>query len=210
MAYLDDIIIFSTSKEEHKQHIHKIFDCLRQHNLKLSKCTFMQKETHYPGFIIGEDGIIVDPDMVKVMRQMLPSTCILEVRIFIGMCKYYRRFIPKLSAIVKLFIRLMKKFEKFEWSKECQTAFDFLKENLTTVLVLAYQPLTNQTFSIQILVIIALGHVYAKNRIYKERYNQMSEMQNLFTICHINIQLHRQTGLQLKKRILLSFMLYRN
>ena len=54
------------------------------------------------------------------------------------MCSYYRRFIPNFSAIVKPLIRLTKKFEKFEWSKECQAALDILKENLTTVPVLAY------------------------------------------------------------------------
>ena len=70
MAYLDDIIIFSISEEEHKQHVQNIFGCLRQHNLKLelSKCKFMQKETQYLSFIISEDGIMAGPDKVKVMR----------------------------------------------------------------------------------------------------------------------------------------------
>ena len=126
MAYLDDIIIFSAS-EEHIQHIQNIFDCLREHNLKLSKCKFMQKETQYLGFIISEDGIMIDHDKVKVMRQMLPPTCEGEVRSFIGMCSYYRWFIQNFSAIVKPLIWLTKKFTKFEWSKECQAAFDFLK-----------------------------------------------------------------------------------
>ena len=78
MAYLDDIIILSSSEEQHKQPIQIIFDCLRQHNLKLelSKCKFMQKETQYLGFIISQDGIMADLDKVKVMRQMLPATCV--------------------------------------------------------------------------------------------------------------------------------------
>ena len=111
-----------------------------QHNLKLelSKCMFMHKETQYLGFLINEDGIIADPDKVKVMRWMLPPTCLWDIRSFIGICSYYRRFIPNFSAIAKLLIRLTKKFAKFEWSKECQTAFDLFKESLTTVPVLAY------------------------------------------------------------------------
>ena len=98
----------------------------------------MQKETQYLGFIISEDGIMVDPDKVKVMRQMLPATCVREVRSFIGMCSYYRRFIPDFSVVAKPPIRSTKKCAKFDWSKECQAAFEFLKNSLTTVPVLAY------------------------------------------------------------------------
>ena len=78
IAYSNDIIIFRISNEEHKQHIQKTFNCLRQYNfkLKLSNCKFMQKETQYLGFVISDDGIIVDPDYVKVMREILPPTCI--------------------------------------------------------------------------------------------------------------------------------------
>ena len=79
----------------------------------------MQKETQYLDFIISEDSIMADPNKLKVMRQMLPPSCIQEVRNFIGMCSYYRRFIPNFSAIAKPLIRLTKKFVKFEWHKEC-------------------------------------------------------------------------------------------
>ena len=116
MAYLDDIMIFTASKEEHKQHIQIISDCLGQYNLKfkLSKCKFMQKETQYLGYIITKDGITADPDKVKVMRQILPPICVREVRSYIGMCSYYRRFIPNFSAMAKPLIRSTKKFAKFD------------------------------------------------------------------------------------------------
>ena len=74
----------------------------------------MQKVTKYLGFIISEDGIMADPNKVKVMRQMLPPTCVREVRHFIGLCNHYRRFISNFSAIVKPVIRLTKKFARFE------------------------------------------------------------------------------------------------
>ena len=93
---------------------------------------------------------MADPTKVKLMRQMLPPACVREVRSFIGMCSYYRRFIPNFSANVKPLIRLTKKFANFEWCKGCQAAFDFLKD------------------AIQMVVIITLGHVYAKNRIHKK------------------------------------------
>ena len=76
--------------------------------------------------------------MVMVIRQMLPPTCVREVRSFIGICSYYRKFILNFSVIVKCLIRLNKKFAKFECSKECQAAFNFPKESLATVPELAH------------------------------------------------------------------------
>ena len=97
------------------------------------------------GFIISESGIKADPDKAHVIRNMVPSKCVTEVRSFIGMCSYYRRFIPNFSAMAKPLINLMKKFAKFEWTKECQIAFDFLKESLSTVPLLAY-PDTSKSY----------------------------------------------------------------
>ena len=71
----------------------------------------MQKEKQYLGFIISEDGIMADPD---IMRQILPSTCVREVKSFIGMCSCYRIFTPNFAAVVKPLIGLTKKFVKFE------------------------------------------------------------------------------------------------
>ena len=107
----------------------------------------MQKETQYLGFIIGKDDIMADPEKVKVMRQILPPTCVTEVRSFIGICSYYRSFTPNILAIVKLLIRLTKKFTKFDWGKECQAAFDFLKGSLTIVPVLAH-PDTSKPYNL--------------------------------------------------------------
>ena len=140
MAYLDDIIIFSPTLDDHTKHIQMVFDRLRVHGLKLklSKCKFMQRQTQYLGFIINEEGIMTDPEKVRVIKEMIAPTTVKGVRSFIGMCSYYRRFIPKFSEIAKPLIRLTKKFTKFEWTQDCQTAFDLLKRCLVTAPVLAY------------------------------------------------------------------------
>ena len=113
------------------------------------------------------------------------------------MCSY-NRFIPNFPAITKPLIRLTKKFTKFEWSKVCQVAFDLLIEILTAVQVLAY-PDTNKPY---ILYTGAsndcIGACLCQKRCNQGKWSQRSQMKNLFTICHINLQLHRQTGLQLK------------
>ena len=104
---------------------------------------------------------------MKVMRNTATYMC-KRGKKFRCICNYYRS-IPNFSVSAKPLIRLTKKFAKFELSKECQASFDFLKESLITVPVLAYQILANHIFPTQMLVIIALGNVYAKNRIHKMR-----------------------------------------
>ena len=71
VASLDDIIIFSPTLEEHTKHIQKVFNCLRQHNLKLPKCKMIQDQIQYLGFIISEDGIMADPEKVRALRSCL-------------------------------------------------------------------------------------------------------------------------------------------
>ena len=119
MAYLADIMIFSSCVKEHVTHIQIVFGRLPQHQLKLklSKCKFLQKETQYLGFIISESGIMADPDKVHVIRNMVQPKCVREIRSFIGMCSCYRRFIPIFSAIAKPLIDLTKKFANFNGPK---------------------------------------------------------------------------------------------
>ena len=103
IAYLDDILIFSSSLEEHMSHIQQVFDRLRQHDLKLKlkKCHFLQAETNYLGFVINQNRIKPDPKKVEAIQSISAPTSVREVRGFIGMCSYYRRFIPNFSGIAE-------------------------------------------------------------------------------------------------------------
>ena len=140
IAYLDDILIFSLTKDEHTQHIQTVFDRLREHGLKLKlkKCSFMQKETKYLGFVVDEKGIRPDSDKVACIRKMTAPTNVKEIRGFIGMCSYYRRFIPNFSKIAEPLVKLTKKHARYKWTDECQRSFDFMKESLTVIPLLAY------------------------------------------------------------------------
>ena len=102
LACLDDILIYSSTFEEHMNHIQTVFDRLREHDLKLKlkKCNFLQAETNYLGFIITQEGIKPDSKKVEAIRTLAPPTSVRELRGFIGICSYYKRFIPKFSAIV--------------------------------------------------------------------------------------------------------------
>ena len=98
-AYLDEVLIFSETLEKDLSHLKAVFDRLRQHGLKLKlkKCSFLQLETHYLGFVINCRGISPDPSKVEAIRSLTTPTCVREVHSFIGMCSYYRRFIPNFS-----------------------------------------------------------------------------------------------------------------
>ena len=139
-AYLDDILIYSETLEQHMLHLETVFERLRQHGLKLKlkKCSFLQLETQYLGFIINGNGISPDPKKVEAIRSLPTPTCVREVRSFIGMCSYYRRFIPNFSEIAEPVIALTRKFARFKWTDECQGSFDYLKQSLTVVPLLAY------------------------------------------------------------------------
>ena len=126
-AYLDDILIYSETLEQHMSHLETVFERLRQHGLKLKlkKCSFLQLETQYLGFIINGRGISPDPKKVEAIRSLPTPTCVREVRSFIGMCSYYRRFIPNFSEIAEPVIAfLTRKFARFNWTEECQNGFD--------------------------------------------------------------------------------------
>ena len=139
-AYLDDIMIFSSTLEEHLEHLSIIFGKLRQHNLKLKlkKCSFLKIETNYLGFVISENGIKPDEKKVEAIRSLPVPTCVKEVRSFIGMCSYYRRFIPNFSQIAEPIVALTRKYAHFKWSDAHQRAFDYLKDSLTAVPLLVY------------------------------------------------------------------------
>ena len=147
VAYLDDILIFSETLEEHLVHIQRVFNRLREYSLKLKlkKCSFVKPETNYLCFVINESGIKPEACKVNVIKALPVPTTVKEVRSFIGMCSYYRRFFPGFSAIAEPIIALTCKFSRFKWDAKCQTAFETLKEKLATFPVLGY-PDVNQPY----------------------------------------------------------------
>ena len=140
LAYLDDILIFSNTVEDHLNHIDAVFNSLREHNLKLkpAKCEFFKKETQYLGFKVSERGIQPDFDKVRAIKSVSIPTTVRQVRAFIGMTSYYRRFIRNFSDIAEPLINLTRKYARFQWDDDCQAAFDSLKMKLADMVILAY------------------------------------------------------------------------
>jgi hypothetical protein len=149
VVFIDDILVYSKSTEEHKEHLRVVLQRLRDHQLyaKFSKCEFWINEMPFLGHVISSEGIIVDPSKVRdVLDWKLPKS-IHQVRSFLGLARYYRRFILNFSKISKPITELLKKGTKYVWSEECDEAFQTLKKLLTTSPVLA-QPDIAKPFNV--------------------------------------------------------------
>ena len=140
LAFVDDIIVFSETFEDHIKHLDAVFDRLRKANLrlKIAKCEFMKKELNYLGHIISDEGISGDPQKVSAVQNMEPPKTVREVRSFLGMTSYYRKYVPDFSKTARPLNLLTKKNAKFRWSSEAQSAFEKLKEALLRAPILAF------------------------------------------------------------------------
>ena len=147
LCYLDDIIVFGSDFEQAVKNLKTVFDRLRSANLTLkpSKCDLFQQKVSFLGHIVSKQGIQCDPDKINSIESWPVPNNATEVRSFLGLAGYYRRFIPDFSTIASPLTYLTKKRTKFHWTPEHQVAFDKLKKLLTSAPILAY-PDNNSEF----------------------------------------------------------------
>jgi len=134
VVFIDDILVYSKSYEEHEQHLRQTLQTLRSRQLyaMLDKCDFWLKEVTFLGHVASSEGIFVDPQKVEVVLRWERPTTVTEIRSFLGLVGYYRRFIEGFSTIATPLTRLTKKNIRWEWSNECDESFQELKRRLTT------------------------------------------------------------------------------
>lgn len=139
-AYIDDILIYSDSEAEHEEHVKKVLERLREAGLQadLKKCEFHVQKTKYLGFIVGTEGIAVDPQKVDAVREWGAPKNLKGVQAFLGFCNFYRRFIREYGRVARPLSNLTRKGEAFNWTLACQDAFDELKDRLISAPVLAH------------------------------------------------------------------------
>jgi hypothetical protein len=137
LVFIDDILIYSKNREEHEEHLKLVLQVLREHQLyaKLSKCDFFQKQVHYLGHVISEEGVAVDPDKIKSIMDWPTPKDVSDIRSFMGLAGYYRRFIKGFSKIGFPITSLQKKGVKFIWTSECEEIFQEMKYLLTNACV---------------------------------------------------------------------------
>ncbi len=140
MAYLDDVIVFSKTFQQHLSDLREIFDRLREQNLKLSptKCKFFRQEVTFLGHVVDKNGIRPDPDKTKAVANYPQPVNVSELRSFLGLVSYYRNFIENFAKIAQPLVNLLKKDKPFVWAKEQEEAFMQLRKLLCEAPVLAY------------------------------------------------------------------------
>ena len=138
VVYLDDICIFSRTEEEHEKHLRLVLDILKSKNLTVAwhKCKFYQKELLFVGHIIGEAGVKADPAKVSAVNKYPQPSDVHQLRCFLGMSNYFRRFIHRYSEMVAPLNRLLRTGTEYIWGTEQQKAFDAVKTALTSAPVL--------------------------------------------------------------------------
>nr|GEX01110.1 putative reverse transcriptase domain-containing protein [Tanacetum cinerariifolium] len=130
IVFIDDILVFSKSKEEHEDHPRTVLQTLRQEKLyaKFSKCEFWLSSVAFLGHIVSAEGITMDPTKVEAITKWPRPTSVTEVRSFLGLAGYYRRFVEGFLRLALPLTKLMRKGEKFVWNEEREKSFEELKQ----------------------------------------------------------------------------------
>ena len=144
LVFFDDILVYSKNPEEHEQHVRRVLELLRQHQLfaKKSKCTFCTDKVEYLGFVISKDGVSTDPAKIEAVKNWPTPKNIREARGFLGLAGWYRVFVKSYAKIASPITATLKKTKVFLWTQASEEAFNLLKEALTSAPTLALPDFT--------------------------------------------------------------------
>ena len=138
IVFVDDILVYSNNEEDHGKHLSIALQVLRENQLfaKLSKCDFWLEEVKFLGHVVSKAGVAVDPSKVKAVIDWPQPKSVTDIRSFLGLAGYYRKFIKDFSLVASPMTKLTRKGVRFEWSSKCEENFQSLKKSLTTAPVL--------------------------------------------------------------------------
>ena len=137
-VYIDDILVYTSTKEEHRTLVRQVLQLLKENHLYLKpeKCEFEKDHIDYLGVVVSADGVAMDHEKVKAITDWPTPKKLIQVQEFIGFLNFYRRFIEGFSKIARPLHDLTKKDAAFTWTNECQTAFEELKRRVTSAPIL--------------------------------------------------------------------------
>ncbi|KAL0549287.1 hypothetical protein IC582_013768 [Cucumis melo] len=138
IVFIDDILIYSKTEAEHEKHLRMVLQTLRDNKLyaKFSKCEFWLKQVSFLGHVVSKAGVSLDPAKIEAVTGWTRPSTVSEVRSFLGLAGYYRRFVENFSRIATPLTQLIRKGAPFGWSKACEDSFQNLKQKLVTAPVL--------------------------------------------------------------------------
>ena len=138
ILFIDAILIYSCSKEDHEEHLRVVLQILREHQLyaKLSKCQFWLDSFAFLGHVISAKGVFVDPQKIEANVNWKPPTNVIEIRSLLSLAGYYQKFVEGFSKLEAPLTKLTRKEEMFVWLEACQQSLDELKQKLTSAPVL--------------------------------------------------------------------------
>ena len=181
LVYLDDILIHTQYLEEHMDLLSQVLELLRKHNFKVEvgKCDFLKREVTYLGHIVTKDGIKPDPSKIKAVQKFLPPENQKHIRMFLGLCGFYRRFIKNFAHTTKCLSDLLKKDSPFIWTNEHQKAFEMLKQKLCEAPILTYPDIQGEYLLIVDASAKCLGGVLAQGT--EKKHNPISYWSRVLT-----------------------------
>ena len=171
LYYLDDIIVFSASWEEHLERLRAVFERLRRANLKLGAAKFhlTRKEVSFLGYKVTPEGLEPEPKLMETIDRLTPPTSVTEVRSFLGLVGYYRRFIRRFSDKAAPLNALLHKDQEWSWTPQCQEAFELLKGEISRKPVSAYLDFSKPFRLYTDASNLGLGAILAQHQEGKER-----------------------------------------
>ena len=140
LLYIDDVIVFSQDFDSHLERLTDVINRIGNAGLKLTpkKCHLFKKEVEFLGHIVSSDGVSTNPEKVRIVQEWPVPENISQLKSFLGLCSYYRRFVQNFSSIARPLNRLAEHGIPFIWDETCQSSFDELKAALTSPPILAY------------------------------------------------------------------------
>jgi hypothetical protein len=144
VVFIDDILVYSKTEEEHAEHLRVVLGTLCEHQLyaKFYKCEFWLKEVGFLGHVLSAGGVSVDPSKITSIMERKVPTNPTEVRAFLGLAGYYRKYVEGFSSIARPLTQLLKKDKKFEWTEKCEQSFQELKKRLVLAPILTMPDIT--------------------------------------------------------------------
>ncbi|XGW25993.1 hypothetical protein V3C99_006978 [Haemonchus contortus] len=199
-AYLDDVIVTGRTIEEHAANLEALFERINQFgfHVRMEKCSFLMHQIRYLGNIIDADGRRPDPGKVEVIKKMPPPQDIQQVRSFLGLLNYYGAFVEEMHQLRAPLDKLLKKDAHFNWSPECQRAFDRAKEILSSDLLLTHYDPSKE------IVVAADASEYGIGAVISHRFSNGSE-KPIYHACRTLTAAERNYGQVEKEGLALVF-----